>query len=151
MQIQRRLATTEDEPFVRQLFEAVREQDFAQLSQTQRAGLSDLQFRAQRAQYEASFPNAVWEILFLDGSAAGNLTYDDSAGAFHIVDVNLLPQLQGRGLGTELLQQLMEVARSQGKTVTLSVVAGNPAQRLYSRLGFRAVSEGGLHIAMCWP
>lgn len=43
---------------------------------------------------------------------------------------------RGRGIGTALLTELLEVKRGSLKAISLSVDAANPAVRLYRELGF---------------
>jgi ribosomal protein S18 acetylase RimI-like enzyme len=50
---------------------------------------------------------------------------------------------RGRGIGTEMLRWCEQTARARGaKVLTLGVVSGNPARRLYERFGFVQVSSG---------
>jgi ribosomal protein S18 acetylase RimI-like enzyme len=56
--------------------------------------------------------------------------------------IALLPDYRGQGIGTHLLEALFDHLRPHFKQISLSVDAGNPARRLYERLGFTFVSEG---------
>jgi ribosomal protein S18 acetylase RimI-like enzyme len=63
------------------------------------------------------------------------------------------PALRGRGTGAALLASLFEVAAGRYPAVGLSVREGNPAVRLYERLGFvteRRVTNrvGGVSVVM---
>ena len=49
--------------------------------------------------------------------------------------------LQGRGVGTEVMNRLIGEAADAGQAMILDVVKTNPAQRLYERLGFRTTHE----------
>ena len=67
-----------------------------------------------------------------------------------MVDIALLPDWRGRGVGTALTQPVIAEARAAGKTVSISVEKHNPAERLYRRLGFREVADEGVHWIMEW-
>jgi len=49
--------------------------------------------------------------------------------------------LRRQGIGTEVVEGLIEEATNAGRAVTLGVVKTNPALRLYERLGFRTTHE----------
>ena len=54
----------------------------------------------------------------------------------------LYPEYRGQGIGTELLRAMMDALEREGvRQVSLSVQKGNPAVRLYRRVGFRIVRE----------
>jgi len=55
----------------------------------------------------------------------------------YIEMMSVLPEVRGQGIGTRLLQWCETRARECGaQTLTLGVVARNPAKRLYERFGF---------------
>ncbi len=62
------------------------------------------------------------------------------------ISIALLPECRGQGIGTELMSRLIAYARGHNPGVSLSVVATNPALRLYERLGFQRVSITGNSI-----
>jgi ribosomal protein S18 acetylase RimI-like enzyme len=64
------------------------------------------------------------------------------------MDIALLPERRGRGIGTRLLQELLDAGRASGRSVSIHVERENPARRLYERLGFHAVGEHGIHLLM---
>jgi ribosomal protein S18 acetylase RimI-like enzyme len=52
------------------------------------------------------------------------------------------PEMRGRGLGRALVERACALAAQRGlKALRLEAVAGTPAVGLYSRLGFRCVSD----------
>jgi ribosomal protein S18 acetylase RimI-like enzyme len=81
---------------------------------------------------------------------AGRLYLDRQADTLLIVDIALLPEWCGRGIGTALLEAMFAEARLSGKGVTISVEKFNPAQRLYRRLGFREYAEDDVYWFMHW-
>jgi ribosomal protein S18 acetylase RimI-like enzyme len=62
--------------------------------------------------------------------------------------IQLLPDSQGRGLGTAILGSLLAQGRLAGLSVFLRVRRDNPAVRLYERLGFRITAEDEAKYAM---
>ena len=55
--------------------------------------------------------------------------------------IAVLPQYLGRGIGTLLLQHLLEAAKQRYPRVILSVRTTNPAKSLYERMGFVVTEE----------
>jgi ribosomal protein S18 acetylase RimI-like enzyme len=58
-----------------------------------------------------------------------------------IGDVYLLPGVPGQGIGTRLLQMLLQTADNAGLIARLDVLKVNPARRLYERCGFTIIGE----------
>ena len=76
----------------------------------------------------------------VDGEPAGRLYVHRGESEIRIVDIALLPEHRGDGVGSALLRDLLAEADADGKRVTIHVERLNPALRLYERLGF-AVAE----------
>jgi len=57
-------------------------------------------------------------------------------GSFYV-----MPMMQRRGIGTQVLQMLLARARNQSKAITLAVVKINPALCFYEKHGFRITHE----------
>ena len=64
------------------------------------------------------------------------------------LSISVLPEWRGCGIGTRLLVAALEQAQRQFPAVSLSVTPGNPAQRLYERLGFEVVLATPHEITM---
>ena len=62
--------------------------------------------------------------------------------------IAVLPQYRNRGIGGQLLAQLLGAAAHTYPTVSLSVAAGNPARRLYERHGFHPLDPNGDSLTM---
>ncbi len=68
----------------------------------------------------------------------------------HIVDIALMPDWCGKGLGSAILHGLIEAAGSRGKGVGIFVEKYNPALRLYRRLGFTEIQDTDIYFEMEW-
>ena len=58
------------------------------------------------------------------------------------------PDYQGKKLGTTVLNMLLEQEAVKGVRVTLNVLQGSPAKRLYERFGFTVDHEDEVDVFM---
>jgi ribosomal protein S18 acetylase RimI-like enzyme len=84
----------------------------------------------------------------VDEERIGLLKYYRTPTEWTLVQVQILPKCQGQGLGEHVIRIVLDEARKSQLPVKLGVLKGNPAQRLYERLGFRAVSETDRELNM---
>lgn len=84
------------------------------------------------------------------GTVAGAIKFDDDGTDIEIMQVQILPEFQGKGLGRGLMEKIFVRARQHGKSVRLTVLKQNPARRLYERLGFIVVGEDNHEFHMKW-
>ena len=63
-------------------------------------------------------------------------------------DIELVAAERNRGIGTAVIGALLALAQAEGRSVELLVLKHNPAQRLYTRLGFRVVADDGARFTM---
>ena len=138
-QVSLRPAEGDDEPFLRDLFRVLRWDEFAALGwpDDQRSRFIDLQFNYRKRHYDAAFGTAELYVVTHGPTPIGQFHVDRDGRALHVVDISLLPEWRGRGIGAALLALLQaEVRAGRGEAVRLEVAVGNPAERLYRRLGF---------------
>ena len=108
------------------------------------------QVDAQRRSYEMRYPTSTDAIVLSDAVAVGRILVDRSGDEIVLVDLCLLPGARGRSIGAQLLADLQTEAARIGRKINLQVTTGNPAQRLYERLGFTVVADQGMYQAMEW-
>ncbi|CAI8737400.1 GNAT family N-acetyltransferase [Chryseobacterium sp. IT-36CA2] len=102
------------------------------------SGLStDRETTLQRVLYQFEKAN----IIFLDNQPIGLLKVDRTFTNIEVLQLQIDPSQQGKGLGRKILEDILEEASLAGKTVSLSVLKTNKAQNLYQSLGFRIVDE----------
>jgi ribosomal protein S18 acetylase RimI-like enzyme len=140
-----------DEAFLYQLYCSTRTDELALTNWTasQQHLFLQMQFTAQRSHYTAYYPKARHTIIYFQKQAVGRLMVDHSASAIHLIDITILPEYCGRGIGTQLLKQLLAEGATSHKPVTLEVFRANQrALQLYKRLGFVVTGEVGTHFQM---
>jgi ribosomal protein S18 acetylase RimI-like enzyme len=95
--------------------------------------------------YAMQFPGAEDIVLLSVDRPVGRLLLHETASACRIVDIALLPEHRGQGLGSWAILWVIERADRAARTVRLQVEPDNRALRLYERLGFRpsARRDGG--------
>nr|WP_207006241.1 GNAT family N-acetyltransferase [Nocardioides aromaticivorans] len=116
----------------------------------QREAFVRMQYDAQDRHYRAASPHGRFDVVEVDGRPAGRLYVDLRDDDVRIVDIALLPEFRGRGIGSALLRQVLAEAAAQGRTASIHVEVHNPAGALYERLGFRPVAERGVHRLLTW-
>ena len=147
-----RPATPADEAFELVLYTATRWDEFKLVdwSDAQKQTFFKMQFMVRQQQYCRVYPRAIDSIILLDSEPIGRLLVDQDERYLVLIDIAVLPLHQNRGVGTKLVQSLLEEAAAAGKSVRLHVLATNPAMRMYQRLGFVATDEDGVYVEMKW-
>ena len=147
-----RTATDDDREFLVGLYGSVRAQELAMVTweQGQQEAFVRMQFDAQDAEYHRMNPNGTFDVIELQGRPVGRLYVDRRPDEIRIVDISLLPQARGAGIGGGLLAELMDEAATSGRRLTIHVEIANRAESLYTRLGFVEVARRGPYRRMEW-
>jgi ribosomal protein S18 acetylase RimI-like enzyme len=145
----RAFAPEQDAEFVFRVFADVRAAELSAAC-VDAAGLLVLlrmQHRAQLASYHHEYPRAERTLFMLEHEPVGYWLLDRAAEALTLIDFAVLSSFRGRGLGSALLRELQ---RDVDVPIRLHVRRGNPARRLYERLGFATVASTSAELAMEW-
>jgi GNAT superfamily N-acetyltransferase len=144
--------TPEDDSFLARLFASTRADELALTgwSDQQKDAFCRMQFDAQSAHYRKHYGDGSFDIIERDGVAAGRLLVWRSGEEILIVDIALLPEHRGAGIGTKLLRELQDQARVAGKPLTIHVERFNRALQLYQRLGFEQIEDKGVYLLLKW-
>jgi ribosomal protein S18 acetylase RimI-like enzyme len=147
-----RPATDEDEPFLYLVYASTREAELAPLGWDEAAkhAFLQLQFSTQDRTYRSAHPGGAFDLIIIGGEPAGRLYVDRRTDSIHVIDIALLPEHRGRGIGTGLLRALLEEGRGTGRRVTINALRTGAALALYRRLGFEVVRERGAHVELEW-
>jgi ribosomal protein S18 acetylase RimI-like enzyme len=105
----------------------------------------------QAEYFRAKFDPTNRQIIEVDGRSVGVIVVEDKPEEIYLGLIELLPEYQGRGIGTSLLNRLIERAQATGRALTLHVLKTNhPARRLYERHSLRVVEEENHRFRMSY-
>ncbi|MFC4857405.1 GNAT family N-acetyltransferase [Actinophytocola glycyrrhizae] len=104
----------------------------------------------QRVAADKEFAELPFAVVEESGRHVGYVCVIHRTECDFVDEIALLPEAQGRGIGTRLLRDILLAAQRRGVPVRLSVFVSNPAQSLYARLGFEVVRVEGPRMAMEW-
>lgn len=147
-----RAATEADEDFLTSVYASTREAELSQTdwSDEQKAEFCGMQSIAQIRHYRQHYPTARYFVIESSGQPAGRLYVDHWPNEIRIMDIALLPDFRGLGIGTHLLRELQREAAAASKKLTIHVETFNPARHLYQRLGFVVCEDKGVYQLMSW-
>jgi len=144
--------TAADEPFLRELYGSTRAEELAPVpwSEEQKRAFLDMQFRAQSVHYAKHYGDGEFLMIEDGGRPIGRLLLHRTAEEIRIIDISLMPEHRGKGIGTKLLRDVIVEGAATNRKVSIHVEHFNPAKRLYERLGFRYVETNGVYHRMEW-
>jgi len=151
--VRRRPATDHDVEFLRELYAHTRADELSELnwSPEQRRSFCDFQFDMHEANLRMSRQLVDDEIIESGARPVGRMITSRAGSPWRIVDISLMPQYRGVGIGTALLTSFIDEARAAGAGVSLHVLNDSPARRLYERLGFTVVADAEPRSEMTRP
>ncbi|MBO4601900.1 MAG: GNAT family N-acetyltransferase [Salinivirgaceae bacterium] len=92
-----------------------------------------------------------------EGVVVGAVWVRDMPDYGHVADgvpsfaISVRPEHRGRGIGTKLMQAMLDLLRQKGyKKASLSVQKTNYAARMYTKLGFRTIGENDEEYIMVY-
>lgn len=142
-----------DWPFVRRVFDTFRGAELTGIPQPVLGQILDMQWRVQRTGWETVFPGAWIDLLLLRGEPVGYQVLDVLSRASRIqgVEIALLPDRRGGGVGVGVLRALRRTADLLGRPVHIHHHQDNPVRRITGRLGWRECGRHGPMIELRYP
>jgi ribosomal protein S18 acetylase RimI-like enzyme len=150
MNPQLRPSLPEDRDFLFRLYASTREHELSALgwAAAQQEAFLRMQFNAQQQWYAATYSTAESQIIEQADRPIGRIIVQHERDIRRLVDISLLPEHRGHGIGGELIRALIKECGASGAVLQLQVLNTNPAQRLYTRLGFIKTGEDQLYTQM---
>ncbi|HEU0055264.1 MAG TPA: GNAT family N-acetyltransferase, partial [Longimicrobium sp.] len=145
-----RPATDADLEFLHRLYRTTREDELAQVPWTeeQKAAFVRQQFEAQHAFWHQHYSDTSWDLIVRGDEPIGRLYVARWPDDIRIVDIALMPEQRGGGVGARLIRELFAEGDASGRKVSIHVEIYNPARRLYDRLGFEVRGDRGVYLLM---
>ena len=140
----------DDGDFLASLYGSTRRPELTGLgwSQTEVDDFIRMQFAAQASHFRRAFPRAAYSVICVKGERAGRLVVDRPGREVIIVDLSLLPEFRGKGIGGGLVRRLLDEADAARLPVRCHVLRGSDARRFWERAGFLAGDDDGAYVAM---
>lgn len=102
----------------------------------------------QRRYYLENYSALHNNVIQYLGVDAGVIAIEETPLGYILSSIELLPQYQGMGIGSELITDLLDRASARGLPVSLRTLKNTPARALYERLGFQIIGETEIHYWM---
>ena len=102
----------------------------------------------QRKFFEEAWQPNESQIIQLDGKNIGCIQRRRHPDHIELVEIQLLPDYQGGGIGTSLLKDAIISAHEAGLPLRLRVLKESRAMQLYQKLGFAKTGMNDTYIFM---
>lgn len=104
-----------------------------------------------RKQVRGDVPGNTTSVIESGGERVGRLRVTRAKDRIELSGIQLLPHVQGRGIGTTIIEHLKAEAAAAGIPLDIGVEKDNPrARRLYERLGCVQVAEDEHEHKLRW-
>ena len=102
----------------------------------------------QESVFRKNYVPANIQIITLAGTDIGMLSVEERTDDVFLRAIEIHPTYQQQGLGTTIIQHIINDAARKMKPVRLQVLKVNPAKKLYDRLGFSVIEDTKTHYIM---
>ncbi|HZJ22730.1 MAG TPA: GNAT family N-acetyltransferase [Anaerolineales bacterium] len=152
MTIDLRAVTEDDADFLYSVYASTRADEMARVdwNTEQQEAFLRMQFNAQTQFYIENYPGAEFHVITLNEQPIGRLYVHRKADEIRIMDISLLPDHRNLGVGSALLQDILEHGKNLNLPVSIHVEQFNPAMHLYKRMGFHPKEDKGVYVLMEW-
>jgi GNAT superfamily N-acetyltransferase len=138
MELNLRKIKDSDMLFLKMVYRSTREDEMEPTGWTeeQKSGFIDFQFNAQHAYYLNVYKDALFRIIEVKKTDIGRLYTWETEKQIRIVDIAILPEFRGKGIGTKILSDLIQQSESSGKSLSIHVE------------GFKKTDDTGVYLFM---
>lgn len=105
---------------------------------------------AQDTLFDGSLTTENLQIVQAEARDVGVVAVTRRPSECFLVNIQIVPDCQGQGLGTALIRDLQDQARAEDIPVALRVILSNRARMLYEQLGFVITGQSDTHYYLRW-
>ncbi|CAN5588206.1 hypothetical protein BH10ACI3_BH10ACI3_21130 [soil metagenome] len=148
-----RAVTDDDEAFLAEVYYSSRRDEVSAFGwdEAQQDSFLAMQFSIRQLSYAMQYPDGEDSVILYENEPAGRIIIGRSGAEISLIDIAVLPQFQGNGIGSEIISRLKQEAANAAIPVVLTVDLANPkAFALYQKLGFAVSGETQLNYSMQW-
>jgi len=102
----------------------------------------------QKSNFEKKWEKANYRIIGIDDKRIGTIWTTEEKDHIQLNEIQLLPEFQRQGIGSDLVSNEVEKAKKCSKTMRLRLLKKNYAIYFYERLGFAVYDETESHFFM---
>jgi ribosomal protein S18 acetylase RimI-like enzyme len=142
----------DDDVFLFELYSTTRAAEMALTLWTdeQRRAFLRQQYELRRFHYLRYHSSAKYLLIRGNSERIGRIAIHRREDEIRIMDIALVPEYRGMGIGSQLIHELLVEASLQKVPVTLHVDRHNRAAGLYQRLGFRVIEDDEVYLFLKW-
>ena len=107
----------------------------------------------QRNDFDGDFSHIKqFNVIEVDSRFVGFVQYYFEYPYFEVVEIHLLPEYRGKGIGSDILRYLQKVCIAQDRKIRIGCFKENHrAKALYHKLGFMQTEETDTHYILEYP
>ena len=109
-----------------------------------------IQFQAFEKSIHSEFPKSFDFLILYQSEKAGRLQLNKDENGIRIINISLLSFFRNKGIGSEIINNIIFEANQKGIPVFLEVDKINHALHLYCKLGFKILQENEIKYSMIY-
>ena len=99
--------------------------------------------------FKDAFNTRHFQLIAIGETSVGYLEINETQDTLNISNILILPEFQGKGVGSQIIKSIISNAKHTNKRVALGVFKVNTrARKLYEKLGFHIHGETPTHYLM---
>lgn len=95
-------------------------------------------------------PASLFAVQIMQGETVVGMgrVVGDGGTSYHVVDIAVLPEHQGKGLGKMIMREITHYLQQNApESAYVSLIADGPAQDLYAQFGFKHTAPASVGMA----